>query len=158
MANYNLRKITENSWIANTNGTPVAFIHKGKDAADKEQFLFMTAEVKKEFDSMAAIEKYLGGKIKEQIVEAADGIENEAQGDINGFPVKHQNVAVEQAGDRPVYARGKTQHVAGYWCIKFSKRWVPSFCPLLRTIEQYQSSGPYKNRLEMMSNLTTLNR
>lgn len=153
MANFNLHKITDNSWIANTNGTPVAFIRKGDD-----HYLYVTLDTKQKFKDMAAIEKFLGGKLKEQVVEANDGLDNASVGDINGLPIKHQNIIIEQEGARPVYLRGKTQHVAGYWCIKFSKRWVPSFCPLLRTIEQYQSSGPFKNRLEMMSNLTTLNR
>lgn len=153
MANINIHKITENSWIANTNGTPIAYIRKGED-----HYLYVTPELKKRFSDMAAIEVFLGGKVTEQVMEPDDDLANEVASEINGFPTKHHAITVEQAGDRPVYLRGKTQHVAGYWCIRFSKRWVPSFCPLLRTIEQYQSAGPFKNRLEMMSNLTTLNR
>jgi hypothetical protein len=152
-ANYTLRKITESSWIAHTNGTPVAFIHKGPD-----YHLFVTKELLQKFPDMKAIEKFLGGKIKEQIVEASDGLDNQVESDINGFPVKHQNITIEHAGDRPVYLRGKTQHAAGYWCIKFSKRWVPGFCPLLKTVEQYQSMGPFKSRLEMMTELAAQNR
>ena len=153
MAHFNLKKITENSWIANANGTPIAFINKCE-----HDFLFVTDESKQRFPDLPAIEKFLGGKLTEQIVEASAGLEGEIAGDINGFPIKHQNIVVEDEGVRPVYLRGKTQHVAGYWCIRFSKRWVPSFCPLLRTIEQYQSAGPFKDRLGMMSELTALNR
>jgi len=154
MANINLHKITANSWIANTNGSPVAFIHRGDD-----HYLFMTPESMQKFPNMAEIKTFLGGKVKEQITEASSGLDSEIADNIEGFPIKHTNVSVECAGDRPVYVRGKaTQHVAGYWCIKFSKRWVPSFCPLLKTVEQYQSAGPFKNRLEMMNNLSALNR
>lgn len=153
MANFNLRKITENSWIASTNGSPVAFISR-----NEEHYLYMTPESVQTFEKMSDIKEYLGGKVKEQIVEASTGLDSDVAQEIEGFPVKHANISVEQAGDRPVYVRGKTQHVAGYWCIKFSKRWVPSFCPLLKTVEQYQSAGPFKNRLEMMANLTSLNR
>lgn len=153
MANVNLKKVTDNSWIASTNGSPVAFIHRGEGG-----YTYATPEVTQKFDSMTAIKEFLGGKVKEQVADAASGLDNEALESIEGFPVKHANISVEQAGDRPVYARGKTQHVAGYWCIRFSKRWVPSFCPLLRTVEQYQSAGPFKNRLEMMTNLSAMNR
>lgn len=153
MANFSLHKITANSWIANTNGAPIAYIHRSEDA-----YTYMTPEGTTKFASMQDIKEFLGGKVKEHITEAASGLESEALTDIEGFPVKHSNISVEQAGDRPVYIRGKTQHVAGYWAIKFSKRWVPSFCPLLKTVEQYQSTGPFKTRLEMMNNLSALNR
>ncbi len=153
MANYNLKKVTDNSWLADTNGNPVAIIHRGEDG-----YSFMTPESTQKFESMTAIKEFLGGRVKEQIMEATSDMDTEATDDIEGFPVKHQNITVEQAGERPVYVRGKTQHVAGYWCIKFSKRWVHSFCPLLRTVEQYQSTGPFKSRLEMMTELGALNR
>lgn len=150
---FNLKKLTDNAWIADTNGSPVAFIYR-KD----EKFHYVTDEGIKEFDKLNDIKIFLGGKVSEEVAEASDGLEDAAQEMIDGFPVKHSNIAVECGGERPVYARGKTQHVAGYWCINFGKRWVPSFCPLLKTVEQYQSTGPFKNRLEMMIELTALNR
>lgn len=155
MANFNLHKVTTNSWIANTNGSPVAFIHRGED-----HFLFMTPEGSQKFPNLNAVKEFLGGKVKEQITEASDGLDSSAENEIDGFPVKHTTIAVEQGGDRPVYTRGggKVQHVAGYWTIKFSKRWVPSFCPMLKTVEQYQSAGPFKTRMEMMTNMAALNR
>lgn len=153
MPNFHLHKVTANSWIANTNGAPVAYIHRSDD-----DYTYMTPETTMKFESMQAIKEFLGGKVKEDITTSTTGLESDVLSEIDGFPVKHSNVNVEQAGDRPVYCRGKTQHVAGYWAIKFSKRWVPSFCPLLKTVEQYQSAGPFKNRLEMMNNLSALNR
>lgn len=153
MANYNLKNITESSWIAETNGFPIAIIHRGP-----EGFRFMTPEASQLFESMQAIKDFLGGNVKEQMQEATQGLNSTELESIEGFPVKHANIIVEQAGERPVYVRGKTQHVAGYWCIKFSKRWVPSFCPLLRTIEQYQATGPFKDRMGMMAELGSLNR
>lgn len=153
MSNINLHKITENSWIANTNGAPVAFIHKSE-----HEFTFMTPDATTKFATMQDIKTFLGGKVSEQMTDATSGLDGAILDDIGGFPVKHSNIAVEQAGERPVYVRGKTQHVAGYWCIKFSKRWVPSFCPLLKTVEQYQASGPFKTRLEMMNSLSAANR
>jgi hypothetical protein len=148
----NLHKVTANSWVANANGTPVGFIYKG-DA----EFIYMTPEAKTTFSSMSDIKEFLGGKVKEQISEAKE--DGDIVDHIEGFPLKHTNVSVMDGGERPVYVRGKqVQHVAGFWTIKFSKRWVPSFCPLLKTVEQYQSAGPFKTRLEMMNNLSTLNR
>lgn len=149
----NLKKVTENFWVANASGTPIGLVVRSDTGFD-----YMTPELIQEFQTMDEVKTYLGGRVKEEMAEANDGLDGAATEEIEGFPVKHTNFSVEQAGDRPVYARGKTQHVAGYWCIKFSKRWVPSFCPLLRTVEQYQSAGPFKNRLEMMANLSSLNR
>lgn len=154
MSNISMRKITPNCWIASTQGSPTALIHRSDD-----HYLFMTPETSQKFANMAAIKTYLGGRVKEQITEASSGLNSEAKDNIEGYPVKHATMSVECGGDRPVYVRGKqTKHVAGYWCIKFSKRWVPSFCPLLKTIEQYQSAGPFKTRLDMMNNMSALNR
>lgn len=153
MANFNLKKVTTNSWLATTSGSPVAIIHH-----DGQEFKFMTPDSVLTFASLDDVKKHLGGNVKEQMLEAKSGLDDEALETIDGFPVKHTNISVEQAGERPVYVRGKTQHVAGYWCIKFSKRWVPSYCPLLRTVEQYQSTGPFKDRMGMMAELGVLNR
>jgi hypothetical protein len=148
----NLHKITANSWVANANGTPVGFIYKGDS-----NFVYMTPDAKTTFAKMADIKEFLGGKVKEHISEAKE--DGDIVDHIEGYPMKHTNVSVMEGGDRPVYVRGKqVQHVAGFWTIKFSKRWVPSFCPLLKTVEQYQSAGPFKSRLEMMNNMSTLNR
>lgn len=155
MKNVNLHKVTPNSWIANTNGSPVAFIHRATDC-----YSYMTPTTRKEFPNLQAVKDYLGGQVREQITEASDGLDVAAETSIDGFPVKHAVISVECGGDRPVYTRGsgKVQHVAGYWTIKFSKRWVPSFCPMLKTAEQYQSAGPFKTRLEMMNAMSSLNR
>lgn len=148
----NLHKITENSWIANSNGYPVGFIYK-----TETEYIYMTPEAKTPFTKMSDIKEFLGGKVKEQVNEARE--DGDVVDHIDGFPIKHSNISVVTAGDRPVYVRGKqVQHAAGYWAIKFSKRWVPSFCPLLKTVEQYQSSGPFKTKLEMMNSMAALNR
>lgn len=150
---YSIKKLTETSWIMHTGGSPIAFIHEFKG-----KFIMMTMEEKTEFESLEEVKNSVGGRVSELIAMESDEGDSEILSHIDGFPVKHSNTTTETGGDRPVYRRGKTQHVAGYWCIKFSKRWVPSFCPLLKTIEQYQSMGPYKSRFEMMANLATLNR
>jgi hypothetical protein len=148
----NLHKITANSWVANANGFPVGFIYK-TDA----EYVYMTPEARTTFAKMSDIKEFLGGKVKEQVNEAKE--DGDIVDHIDGFPIKHTNVSVSTTGERPVYVRGKqVQHVAGFWTIKFSKRWVPSFCPLLKTVEQYQSSGPFKTRLEMMNVMSALNR
>ena len=152
MASYKLKKMTENSWLVSTNGTPVAFVSKSDDV-----YHYMTSSGKEQFNSLSALKSFIGGKINEEIAESSSGLTDDVVQLIDGFPVKHANITIETGGERPVYVRGKTQHAAGYWCLKFSKRWVPSFCPLLKTVEQYQSMGPFKDRLVMMSQLKMLN-
>lgn len=150
---YGMKKISDGAWVLHQGGSPVGFIHQ-----EGKKYRLLTTEDNTEYDSLEDIKKSIGGKVSDLIAQESDDGEAEAVSAIDGFPVKHANITVERGGDRPVYLRGKTQHGAGYWCIKFSKRWVPSFCPLLKTIEQYESMGPYKNRFEMMANLSTLNK
>ena len=43
----------------------------------------------------------------------------------------------------------KSLYCAGYYCIKFDKGWVKSFCPKKITLERYPYNGPFKTELEM---------
>ena len=153
MAIFNLKKLTDTSWIASSNNIPLAFISNINN-----RFLFLSSDCKKEFNNLEEIEVFLGGKLQEQVIVINNELDGEVVSEINGFPVKHQNTTIETDGDRPVYLRGKTQHAAGYWAIKFSKRYVPAYCPLLKTVDQYQCVGPFTDRLGMMSELSVRNR
>lgn len=149
---HGLKKLTETTWVLHTSGLPVGFVFQGKDSVE-----LLTGDKRSTFASMDEFKQKIGGKISEIVAVETPDSDSQEVGEIDGFPIKHKNVKTESGGDRPVYLRGKTQHVAGYWCLKFSKRWVPSFCPLLRTAEQYDSVGPFKDKFEMMANVATLN-
>lgn len=39
--------------------------------------------------------------------------------------------------------KSKSRFAAGYFVIKFNKKWIKSFCPKLITLDRYQHFGPY---------------
>ena len=43
----------------------------------------------------------------------------------------------------------KQYFVAGYWGILFRMGWRPSFCPRLKTLQDYTNLGPFKNESDM---------
>lgn len=55
-------------------------------------------------------------------------------------------------------AKSKSQYCAGYYIIKFQKRWVRSFCPKLITLERYPFQGPYKTEAEIKKLLGVMNK
>ena len=42
----------------------------------------------------------------------------------------------------------KQPHAAGYYIIKF-KKWLPSFCPRLSTLQNYEYNGPFLTEWDM---------
>lgn len=59
----------------------------------------------------------------------------------------------------PLYtknASSKCQFCAGYYLIKFKKKWLKSFCPKLITLERNQYYGPYKTESEAKTILSYL--
>lgn len=150
---FSIKKITDDSWLVIQGGVTVSLVHK-KD----NKFVLLTSDTSMEYDTMEELKSQFGGKLRDIVASETDDSDGDVISDIDGYPVKHKNTTTIRGGDSPLYMRGKTPHVAGYWCIKFSKRWVPSFCPLQKTAEQYESMGPFKTRFEMMANLATLNR
>jgi hypothetical protein len=61
----------------------------------------------------------------------------------------------------PIFAKSsksKSLYCAGYYVIKFRKRWVSSFCPKLITLDRYAYFGPYKTETEMKVVLNQINK
>lgn len=61
----------------------------------------------------------------------------------------------------PLFAKSdksKSQYCAGYYVIKFRKRWAKSLCPKLITLERYPYFGPFKTELEMKQTLNIVNK
>ena len=146
-----MKKVTNNSWLASRSGNPLALFCEQEDGS----VLVLTPGVRTVYQSMEEAKESLGGKVK---VNAAVNSDAFANSNINGYPVKHDKFTIDDDGERPVYIRGRSsKHVAGYWGIRFSKRYIQSFCPLLKTIEQYEVIGPFKTRIEMMDAMKEAN-
>lgn len=152
MTEYSLKPMTETSWILQKDGSRLALV------TSKDGELIAIGKLgKNKFDSIKDLEKFLGSKVEiENPIEDASGDE---LGDIDGYPVKHPNmVAADTELDLPVYKRGKTEHAAGYYGVKFAHGWVTSYCPKLTTLTSNEYIGPFRTKLEMQNSISQVKR
>lgn len=75
-----------------------------------------------------------------------------------GYPVKCAafNPIWDLKRKIPVFTKtekSRTLHAAGYYIIQFDTGWVQSFCPKVSTLDSNEFKGPFKDKLEMRSQL-----
>ena len=141
-------QLTENSWIFRAGDANSGILFK-----TDEGFMFMGPKTRTMYATLDDVKKKYGN-IK--IVEREEVIDTST---LNGYPVKHSGAITQVSENPPVYTKegGKTEFVAGYWGLLFAQGWTQAFCPKKATIETYEHVGPFKNRLEMLNHLSTLN-
>ncbi|MNK39736.1 hypothetical protein D3C87_583560 [compost metagenome] len=140
-------QLTENSWIFRAGDANSGILFKTDTG-----YLFMGPKTRSTYASLDEVKKKYGN-IK--VVEREETVDNST---LNGYPVKHP--VINKVSDMPpIYTKdnGKTEYVAGYWGLLFQQGWTQAFCPKKATIDAYESVGPFKNRLEMLNHLSTLN-
>lgn len=139
-------QLSPNSWFIRQASGAAGLLFKQVDG-----YLFMSPSSRREFADFAAVETVVGKLVLESRVD------EEEVSNIAGFPVKHQGITVV-GEDPPLYnVGGKVVFAAGYWGLKFTNGWTQAYCPKKDTTEAYESVGPFKNRLEMLNHLSTLN-
>lgn len=140
-------QLTENSWIFRAGDSNSGILFK-----TDEGYMFMGPKTRTTYTSLDEVKKKYGN-IK--VVEREEVVDNST---LNGYPVKH-SVITKVSDMPPVYTKdnGKTEYVAGYWGLLFNQGWTQAFCPKKSTIDANESVGPFKNRLEMLNHLSTLN-
>jgi hypothetical protein len=141
-------QLTENSWILRAGDLNSGLLFK-----TDEGYLFLGAKTKSTFETLDDVKKKFGN-IK--VVEREEIINNNT---LNGYPVKHNGQITKVSDQPPVYTKegGKTEFVAGYWGLLFQNGWTGAFCPKKSTVDSNENVGPFKNRLEMLNHLSTLN-
>lgn len=142
---YTLKPMTDSSWILQKDGVRLALV-TSKDGALKT----IGKLDRSDFKDIKDLEKFLACKIEiEQPDEDSGGDE---VGNIEGYPIKHQAVLQSESDmDLPTYKRGKTEHAAGYYGVKFKHGWVTSYCPKLTTLIENEYIGPFRSKLEMLN-------
>ena len=97
----------------------------------------------------------------ETIIDNLDGFKFESNNNkkttvnisIFGYPTNTDTVFNESIQDNVATytktANSKQYFVAGYWGILFPMGWRPSFCPRLKTLQDYTNLGPFKNESDM---------
>ncbi len=142
-----LLQLTKNSWIlkSKTGNSGLLFF-------DEEKYIFMSIDSRKEFSTLEDVSKKFGKlEFEERVVE------EEENTSVHGYPVKHLGInVVSEEPPRYTLGNNKTIYVAGYWGIKYANGWTPSFCPKEVTVKNYESVGPFKNKLEMLNHISNL--
>jgi len=139
-------QLTSNSWLIRATSGTSGLLFK-TDAT----YLFMSPSSRLEFDSYEAVEKKFGKLALEQRQDE-DEVSN-----INGFPVKHDHIVI-QSEKPPLYTTGgKIIFAAGYWGLKFPNGWTIAYCPKQKTTSDYESVGPFRNKLELSNHISMLN-
>jgi hypothetical protein len=141
-----LLQLTENSWILRADFGTSGLLFKTDNA-----YLFLNPTTRLDFDDLTAVEKKFG---KLKIEQRQD---DEEVSSIKGYPVKHKDITI-QSEDPPLYTTGgKMVFAAGYWGLKFPNGWTAAYCPKQKTTSEYESVGPFKNKLELLNQISMLN-
>lgn len=139
-------QLTNNSWLIRAGSGASGLLFK-----TEADYLFMSPTSRLTFDDLAAVEKKFGK------LDTEHRVEEEEVANIRGYPVKHQGITVVSEDPALYTTGGRVVFAAGYWGLKFTNGWTQAFCPKKRTLEEYESVGPFKNKLEMLNHLGNLN-
>lgn len=146
-----LIKLTEKSWILKSGDSNNGILFDMGDQGylvlneNKSTTYKSLDDVKKRYGSLS-----IAAKVKESTTKNAT---------FKGYPTKHGDAIDCNHDTLPVYKKetGKVEYVAGYWGLLFSQGWTAAYCPKFETTKTYKSVGPFKNRLEMLNHLSSLN-
>ena len=140
--------IANKFWIVEANGEKIATLRK-----DDDQRFFMSNETGVTiYETKDSLTKQFGKKFfTVKIVKEADtALPNEVHG--YATSAEPHNAMFDIRKKLPLFTKSsdsKSLYCAGYYCIKFEKGWVKSFCPKKITLERYAYKGPFKTELEM---------
>jgi len=140
--------IANKFWIVESNGEKIATLRK-----DDDNRFFMSNETGVTiYETKDSLTKQFGKKFfTVKIVKEADtALPNEVHG--YATSTEPHNAMFDIRKKLPLFTKSsdsKSLYCAGYYCIKFDKGWVKSFCPKKITLERYPYKGPFKTELEM---------
>ena len=140
--------IANKFWIVESNGEKIATLRK-----DDDNRFFMSNETGVTiYETKDSLTKQFGKKFfTVKIVKEADtALPNEVHG--YATSAEPHNAMFDIRKKLPLFTKSsdsKSLYCAGYYCIKFEKGWVKSFCPKKITLERYPYKGPFKTELEM---------
>lgn len=148
MIQWQLKDVTESSWILSKDGTMTALVIATVDGLKVVGNLD-----KKLFNTVDELTLHLGGSLTLEARDSDDP-DDEEIGEVNGYPIKHR-VAFDIVEDDIVtytkVSKGKARYAAGYYAIEFDNGWTPSYCPRLQTLTSNTYIGPYRTKLEMQN-------
>jgi hypothetical protein len=147
---FKLKPITETSWILHNNGSRLAVI-----TLNNNVYNLIGKIPIKEFKTLDELSEKLGGKV---IFEEPEVQIEKEQGEINGYPIKHNNSFNIELKEYPSYTKtveSNNRFAAGYYAIQFSYGWTQSYCPKTNTLDSNNWIGPFRTKLEMLNAIST---
>lgn len=143
-------------WIVQDNGKKIGTLQK-----DTNCYYFVTKMEKIRFDTKEDIYSTFGNDFFEEIVKAKT--KNQKVLEVYEYPTSTTpyNPLYDVKNALPLYSKSrksKSLYCAGYYCIKFAKGWVKSFCPKLITLQRYGYKGPFKTEFEMKQVLSNVSK
>lgn len=145
-------------WIMEDDGVKIGTLHRN-DEDKKYMYTCSTGTTfyENEKDLNTAL-----GKITWSTGTISDS-DSHISKELYGFPTSTipYNTMYDVQRRLPLFtksSKSKSVYAAGYYIIKFDKGWVRSFCPKSVTIEKYPFKGPFKNDLQMRTELSNANR
>ena len=138
-------QLTSNSWLIRATSGASGVLFK-----TDEGYLFMSPSSRIEFEDLDAVKKRFG---KLEIEQRQD---EEEVSSIATFPVKHDHIEIVSENPPLHTTGGKVLFSAGYWGLKFPNGWKVAFCPKQKTTQEYESIGPFRNKLELHNHISAL--
>lgn len=138
-------------WLIETNDG----IKKGTITNHDTSVIVVLDKMPKRYSSLEEACKELNMSISEVEVEE---VKETLEESVSGFPTKGEafNPTWDIKKKIPVFTKtekSRTLHAAGYYVINFDTGWVQSFCPKVSTLDSNEFRGPFKDKLEMRSQL-----
>lgn len=152
----NVKPITDKSWLLYASPSNEKL---GLLSQNPKGFTLFSTDTKTQFSDKSEIIDFFNEDIFKNIIETRTASEFFIQ----GYPVSFENPFAVDTDNKitklPLYAKTKdsnVHHCAGYYCIKFPKGYVFSFCPKYSTMSTYEHHGPYKTEERAKEELSIL--
>ena len=149
--------IKDKFWIVEKNGTKFATLRKNED----NRFVMSNETGIQIYETKEKLTKEFGKDFF--IVKIVKEANNSEPNEVHGFATSTapHNAMFDIKKKLPLFTKSsdsKSLYCAGYYCIKFDKGWVKSFCPKKITLERYPYKGPFKTDLEMKQVLSNVSK
>jgi len=140
-------------WIVEDNGVRI-----GTLSISDDQYMLSSTDGTRFFKNTKQLQKSLNGSISWSKLDITEIKSKE----VHGYPTScaPYNSMYDVKRKLPLFTKSeksKSLYCAGYYIIHFDKGWVKSFCPKLITVERYETRGPFKNEIEMRTELSKAN-
>jgi hypothetical protein len=150
--------VTNKFWVVEQGGVKVGTLHK----KDNNKFLISNCNGQTAVGKKDDIIQAFGKEFFKKPSKPNTSVSFIEVKDVYGYPshLYPCNPMFDIQRKLPLFTKNvdsKSVYCAGYYAVKFNKRWVRIFCPKLITLERYQYFGPFKTEQEAKSALSNVN-